>query len=509
MNAQPETPVSTEPNLDNIQGVGLAGFRKDHQELLFVRFSGAKKARRLLAHLVPTVARHSEVKIFNELFSEIRGRGGEAEDAGTVQATWLALALSAAGLAELEVDLAGLPEGEGKDAFAAGMASRSAQIGDTREADAPTGWEHAFRPDGKPIHALLVVAADNGDDLDRRIKQLRERIDDADCEVVFSERGHALRGAAHAQEHFGFRDGISQPSVHGVDPEPAAGEPPAIALGEFVLGYPDESGQAVAAGEVFKDGSFLVFRRLQQHVFAFRQLTEGGVPGAEPALSSGQVGAKLIGRWPSGTPTATSPESDPGDSGATNAFGYGDDPDGKKTPRFAHIRKVDPRDATLPDPGEEVARHRMIRRGIPFGEPLPKGATAEDDRKRGLHFISIVSDVSRQFEFVQRQWRMIRTSRTAASPRGKTKVTSRTRENLPTAPTLSSVSMTRAPRTHSIRTLPTRSPCRRSWSTSLPASISSPRRSAPWPTSPRGRSSGGRRARRSRSRARRRNRRGA
>jgi Dyp-type peroxidase family len=191
----------------------------------------------------------------------------------------------------------------------------------------------------------------------------------------------------------------------GLDPAPAEHEPDAVALGEFVLGYPDQTGETPTVSDTFKDGSFIVFRRLQQHVFDFRSQAETPVPEADPTLSPPQKAAKMIGRWPSGTPTAASPEEDPGDSGKTNAFDYENDQEGERTPRFAHIRKVNPRKEKVPDPeNESVGRHRMIRRGIPFGEPLGKEATSDDDRERGLHFISVVADVARQFEFIQRRW---------------------------------------------------------------------------------------------------------
>jgi Dyp-type peroxidase family len=388
---------------DNVQGFGLAGFRKDHQELLFVRFGSEKGARKLLGHLQPDVASHREVAEFNTLFSEIRRRDNR-EDA--VEANWMALALSARGLETLGVDLAGLLDGEGKDAFAAGMANRAEQIGDVRDGDLPSGWEKAFRPSAEAIHALIILASDRADDLARHIEETRERIEDADCEVVFSERGHTLEGKLKGHEHFGFKDGISQPAVVGVDLPPAPGEPPPVALGEFVLGHPDQNGETAAVSDFFKDGSFLVFRRLRQDVFAFRQQTQTAVEGADPALSPEQLAAKMVGRWPSGTPTETSPDADPGDVGITNAFAYQDvDADGNRTPRFAHIRKVNPRDEVRPgSETEPVERRRMIRRGIPFGAPLPHDVSDDDGHKRGLHFISVVADVARQFEFIQRQW---------------------------------------------------------------------------------------------------------
>ena len=45
----------------------------------------------------------------------------------------------------------------------------------------------------------------------------------------------------------------------------------------------------------------------------------------------------------------------------------------------------------------------MIRRGIPYGEPLPPGA-ADDGADRGVIFLCLQASIQRQFEFVQAQW---------------------------------------------------------------------------------------------------------
>lgn len=63
---------------------------------------------------------------------------------------------------------------------------------------------------------------------------------------------------------------------------------------------------------------------------------------------------------------------------------------------------LNPRDG-LPFSGKLVNRHRLIRRGLPYGPPLPKGAP-DDGEDRGIIFMCFNADITRQFEFVQAQW---------------------------------------------------------------------------------------------------------
>ncbi len=46
----------------------------------------------------------------------------------------------------------------------------------------------------------------------------------------------------------------------------------------------------------------------------------------------------------------------------------------------------------------EVERHRLLRRGIPFGPPWP------DTGEHGLVFLAYQTSIVRQFEYVQRKW---------------------------------------------------------------------------------------------------------
>ncbi len=391
----------TPGQLKDIQGFSLAGFKKDHQEILFIRFADAPSGRSLLGRLVPRAANAWEVGQFNEVFSEVRNRTGEE----TLCATWVGVLVAAAGYQVLGVSASGLPQGEGTTAFSTGMAARAQQVGDTGPLDLPGGWLQPFRP-GAGVHACVVVAADEPSDLDAAVARIGDETSASGCEVVYQERGNTLPGGLMGHEHFGFKDGISQPAIDGFDPPPAANEPAVIAPGQFVLGYPATIGaSAQTVGSLWANGSFAAFRRLYQDVAAFRVQAAAGVTSSNPQLSPDQTAAAMIGRWPSGAPLELNPTADPGPTGITNAFEYkANDDDGHICPHFAHIRKANPRDETTPSPGSDnPALHRMLRRGIPFGLPLPEGAT-DDGVQRGLHFFCVVADLDQQFEFVQRQW---------------------------------------------------------------------------------------------------------
>jgi deferrochelatase/peroxidase EfeB len=57
-----------------------------------------------------------------------------------------------------------------------------------------------------------------------------------------------------------------------------------------------------------------------------------------------------------------------------------------------------------------VRFHRLLRRGREYGPPLTPeqalAATSADQAERGIHFICLNANLSRQFEFVQGSWIM-------------------------------------------------------------------------------------------------------
>ena len=153
-----------------------------------------------------------------------------------------------------------------------------------------------------------------------------------------------------------------------------------------------------------RNGTYVVFRKLHQRVWAFRQYLKANSSSLEEEQL---IAAKMMGRWSSGAPLALCPERDDPELGAdpqrNNNFLFQDtDPRGFNTPLGSHIRRMNPRD-TLGDT-TKVNLHRMIRRGTNYGPPLPDGVLEDDGVDRGLIFVFIGAHLRRQFEFVQSEW---------------------------------------------------------------------------------------------------------
>jgi Dyp-type peroxidase family len=428
-----------ELNLDNIQGNVLAGFNKDHQRLLFFRLGDGARAQSWLATVVDETATSEEVLAFNELFRRARSRrGGEG---ATPQATWLNVALTHPGLAALGVgaaELATFP-----DAFREGMAERADLLGDVDES-APARWVGPFA--SSDVHGLLLLAADDPTALTRLARLHTQRMAAHGVQVVFDDIGR-VREDEPGHEHFGFRDSVSQPGIRGLtrrqNPDNDEQGVPGQELlwpGEFVLGYPtqirtpdpdaEEEGENERPGPISTsgpawtaDGSYLVFRRLRQDVAGFHEFLADAAD--RQGVSKERFGAKLVGRYPSGAPlerTEDEPKgfdpskADPSIKDSSilqptkiNNFEFGDDEDGKLVPRAAHIRKAYPRDEKTPTGGEaDTQTHRLIRRGIPYGESFredaPAGSLAGAEADRGLLFLAYQSSLERQFEFVTSEW---------------------------------------------------------------------------------------------------------
>ena len=98
---------------------------------------------------------------------------------------------------------------------------------------------------------------------------------------------------------FGFKDGISQPAIQGVDPTNNPGQE-FVLPGVIILGR-DGDGLESTRPSWAVDGSFLAFRYLFQLVPEFNTfLKKNPIVGPAPDLGSELLGARLVGRWKSG-----------------------------------------------------------------------------------------------------------------------------------------------------------------------------------------------------------------
>jgi Dyp-type peroxidase family len=315
--------------------------------------------------------------------------------------------------------------------FREGMAARAELLGDVGPS-APSKWEAPLGSgDG---HVLVTIKAHTAEHLDRELADFRAGAERADgVSIAHEQHTQMLRGA---REHFGYADGFAQPAIADVTPHRTLGggvpekegKWRGLALGEFILGYPDEDTLVdpqrrlpnAPAEPLGRSGTYMIYRKLSQDVALFREtlrdaarLYEGG--------DEEKLAAKVAGRWRNGTPLVSSPDEPIRDFNPkdlrNNAFRYLDtDIDGARCPLGAHIRRANPRDALgwkgLDDSGLLSYRHRIIRRGMSYGPPLagaggetaPAGREHGDGEERGLVFVCFNASISRQFEGIQTQW---------------------------------------------------------------------------------------------------------
>lgn len=331
----------------------------------------------------------------------------------------------------------------------AGGANRLRRLGDTG-ANAPAHWD--WGGPGKVPHILVALFA-----APSRLRAWNDDVKGALWPQAFREVACLdttdLEGRI---EPFGFVDGISQPAIdwdghRGVQDDDRFSN--LIAAGEFILGYPNEYGRLTerplvdakddpkgllppasderGQRDLGLNGSYVVFRDLAQDVRGLWQFLERQSGGDRAARE--ELGALMVGRRRDGAPLVPpSEEPIPGIAlkETYNHFTFDSDPRGGRCPFGSHIRRTNPRNADLPrgtsglfarlkrmlgfggdgrdDLISPARLHRILRRGREYGPELkPDDAAkpgADDGVRRGLRFLCVNANISRQFEFVQQAW---------------------------------------------------------------------------------------------------------
>lgn len=453
----PAEPVYNAKQRANIQGNTIPGFNKDHQHFLFFRIRKIRPTKVWLRWLAPLISSMDDVLAWVRIYRAMRLRLGTEPP---MCATWVNIAFSHHAIALLagKEDAAAFNE----PSFKQGLAARSTYLGDPTDKRHP-GHRNRWVVGGPKNEAdiLVIVAADDAADLVSMVNAIKTRARSAHLDLLFEQRGENLPGALRGHEHFGFKDGVSQPGVRGkvssapgdfitpryIDPaDPRArffAKPGQLLIwpGQFLLGEPRQNPEdlvnsAPAAPSQPKWsalGSYLVCRRLRQDVPAFWEFAISA--GTALGMSPLQFASILVGRWPSGAPIMRTPGGDDPalavDEWANNHFIFNDDTRavglrpipgyagdsfaqaradflGQVCPHFAHIRKSNPRDIAtdLGKPHDSMLR-MILRRGIPFGPALvgiKRPPLKLLRQERGLMFICYGATIEDQFEFLSRRW---------------------------------------------------------------------------------------------------------
>jgi deferrochelatase/peroxidase EfeB len=374
--------------------------------------------------------------------------------------------------------------------FRGGMVdpNRSRRLGDIDSND-PKCWAWGVPAASHPDVLILVYTTA------KAFKDWNEKITAPPWSAAFRQIYALSTVRKDDLEPFGFVDGVSQPVLDWTRNKPTRVRDTASyanlsALGEFLLGYPNEYGRYTdrpllgnddkrarvlplaedepGMRDFGRNGTYLVLRDLRQNVSAFRTFVRdhsrqsGEEAHALAAAMSGRVPADqhIFPVWPKEPPPsprkASPPWHAPGavddpkevipSGGPINPisksaiegidpskmadvwldqFTFNNDPDGTSCPYGAHIRRANPRNADLPEGtrgmigkllrtlgfdrehthGDLLSStrfHRILRRGRAYEGQLDQTTGAE--RERGLLFIALNANISRQFEFIQTSW---------------------------------------------------------------------------------------------------------
>jgi len=191
------------------------------------------------------------------------------------------------------------------------------------------------------------------------------------------------------RDHFGFRDGLSQPI-----PTDKPKKQTEVPYGDILLGYknsngdhaPDLEGLSELERErlaFFNNGSFLAIRKMKQDVLAFEDFLDRKY--GEVGCTREELAAQLMGRHRDGRPLIAS---------INNEFDYSKDPEGERCPFASHIRRANPR-------GKFQGRKdpMILRRGMSYGYRFNPEAP---DNDRGIVFMAYCASLAEQYEIIQR-----------------------------------------------------------------------------------------------------------
>src|SRR5215211_5270101 len=273
---------------DEIQGHILIGFGSAEQAI--GAFTGTDLEK--LGHVLGAWARKGWITSAYGLFPRKGISARRALALRIAPGPWIAAAISYRLLGAC-----GLADDFDDEWFKTPSMAAIGELEDARPADGgAVGGDWVVGAPGAPVDVLLIIAAGEIEAALELVGWFERDVGDA-ARLTYKEALQPIKGS---KEHFGFRAGISQPGIIGtIDGQPFEQERQAdtgpipyakpgqqlVWPGEFVFGYPQQglvpkrpgrlaamANDATNAGA--RNGSYLVFRRLQQDVARFRAFCE-------------------------------------------------------------------------------------------------------------------------------------------------------------------------------------------------------------------------------------------
>lgn len=378
--------------LSSIQGNILRPHGRNHCLLVFFAFGSVAADNRAAVAKAASMVTSAERQ-----WREARARKQAlAEKRPRLETSFLSLALTAVGFRAC--GLRDLPPGAGRPAaaFAAGMAADKVLLEDPPVEE----WDETFQ---RSVHGVWQVAADDQQILGDSYQSIYDWAARCGGGIAGVESCFHWRPEKGAQwecrEPFGFADGISNP--------------------HFFAGLPDNHWSVdisldrvlIEEAGAHHGGSFLVLRKLDQNVAAFRAFEAELAAAFRAAATTEREAADaaqlaesvIIGRNRVGDPLVEKS----GDG--LNEFSFRTDDGAARCPFHAHIRKANPRDDNPYAEAiamEDARNIQFVRRGLVYGDPEKLTLHGPDwpTGDVGLWFIGYMRDIEEQFREMQARW---------------------------------------------------------------------------------------------------------
>ncbi|CUA72928.1 Dye-decolorizing peroxidase msp1 [Rhizoctonia solani] len=412
INASAPLPSYPIPDPKNIQGDVYTAFSKGHEDFMFFTLVDRSGFKQWLASFNPT----NSFDVAQDLKRILASSLGDRSRVKVIQTQ---IAFSRAGL-----DYLGETGKVGDFYFDKGK-----MFLDKDELTDRGKWDNLF--EAGP-HACIIVAADSRSNCHEKVRELQGQISGFVSNLAIIH-GRERPGAFRGHEHFGYMDGISQPALRGLTDCDKVPEIMWRHPGVIIMGYngdPNFDGKDPITypprPDWTKDGSFMVFRKLEQDVPEFNAyVVENGKRWREfipEEGKEGQVqltdlegaklfGAQMFGRWKSGAPLQLFPIKDneeaAKDPKINNRFDYHmpgkTRPSAARCPFTAHVRKVNPRQLDPFLSREFIDATSIIRSSIPYGPEMTEAekasgkSSSDPSLKRGLLFVCYQSSIQNGF----------------------------------------------------------------------------------------------------------------